>query len=67
MRGQVKGENRINKGQDRTEGNVFRLFQYNYYERALHCYTCMTYIELLVFPMRVGREGGRERILNSKP
>ena len=60
MGGQVKRVNGINEGQDRTEGNVVSLLQHNYYGSALHCYTCMTYIELFVFSMRVGGEGGKE-------
>ena len=60
MGGQVKGQNGINEGQDKTEGNVVCLLQHNYFESALHCYTCMTYTELLVFSMRVGEEGRRK-------
>ena len=66
MGGQVKGENGINGGQDRTEGNMVSLSQHNYYGSVLHGYTFMTHIELLVLSMWMGKEGGRKRIRNSK-
>ena len=48
------------------EGNTVSFSQHDCYGSVLHDYTCITYIELFVFSMGVGGEGGRERIGNSK-
>ena len=55
-----RSSERINEGQDSTEGNVFSLLQHNCYESASHWYTYMTYIGLFVFSVMVGAEGERE-------